>query len=256
MRGRLPAVVLAYHNVGPCDPAHDPHNLFVSPEKFAAQMDHLSRHREVVSLEEAVRAGGRGSRPRVAITFDDAYKSLLEHAVPVLEDKGFPATVFVPTGRLGANADWLDPSPCRFAIMDEQDMRSLEGSAMELESHGHDHIDMGKASEDRVFEDLARSVEILERITNRRPRFLAYPFGSLSGAAQRAARRAEFDAAFTIDSPHGGPFAHERVQVTPMDGRWLFSLKTTGNYMRIRHARPLKLAYRYVKPIVRRIVER
>jgi peptidoglycan/xylan/chitin deacetylase (PgdA/CDA1 family) len=66
--------------------------LSVTPEHFAEQMDVLAREAEVLPLAEAV-----GERRGVAITFDDAYRDVLETAAPVLTDRGLPATVFAPT---------------------------------------------------------------------------------------------------------------------------------------------------------------
>src|SRR5206468_4277004 len=73
---RLPArfVVLYYHTV----PAS-------ARTRFGVQMDVLARHARVV------RAAHSGELPRdtpcVAITFDDAFKSISEYAVPQLVER-------------------------------------------------------------------------------------------------------------------------------------------------------------------------
>ena len=38
----------------------------------------------------------------MAITFDDGYRSVLELALPILEELGVPATLFVPTDYIGS----------------------------------------------------------------------------------------------------------------------------------------------------------
>jgi peptidoglycan/xylan/chitin deacetylase (PgdA/CDA1 family) len=47
-------------------------------------------------------------RPRVAVSFDDAYRGALAHALPHLEAAGLPCTVFVAPALLGAGTTWWD----------------------------------------------------------------------------------------------------------------------------------------------------
>ena len=49
----------------------------------------------------------------LAVTFDDAYRSVGELAVPVLAELGVPATVFAPTAFVG------DPEPRGWEGTDE-----------------------------------------------------------------------------------------------------------------------------------------
>jgi len=97
--------ILVYHCVLPTDdPAHHllgtrTHN--VRPEVFREHVELLKRHFDVVSVDElADRARtGRSLRGLAAVTFDDGYRSVFDYAVPVLEELGIPATLFL-TGRL------------------------------------------------------------------------------------------------------------------------------------------------------------
>jgi peptidoglycan/xylan/chitin deacetylase (PgdA/CDA1 family) len=116
-RGR--ALVLAYHNIVPRgeSPAGDS-SLHLPQGGFARQLDILADACEVVPLA-SVLAGGDGSfaggaegrgdaRPRVAITFDDAYEGALTAGVEELKARGLPATVFVSPGLLGGRTFWWD----------------------------------------------------------------------------------------------------------------------------------------------------
>lgn len=89
--GRLP--VLAYHGVD-------------DPEGFRAQLDYLLRTRRPVSLDEVLDAAA-GRRPLpgrpVLITFDDGERSVLEHGLPILRERGVPAAVFVVAGLLDSD---------------------------------------------------------------------------------------------------------------------------------------------------------
>ena len=250
------ATVIAYHAVGGCPRDKDRHNLFVSLGAFAQQMEFLARRRRVVDLDEAVGGDVGPGPPAVAITFDDAYRNVLELASPVLRHHGFPAAVFVPTAYLGGRNTWIDDTPCDVTVMDEEELVAGDNAGLRMESHGHGHIDYGDATRERASEDLITSLQALESVTGRRPTYFAYPFGSHSDAAQAAARDAGLRAAFTIDEPHGGDFAYERVQITPLDGSALFALKTSGRYMGLRHGRATRAVYGAVKPLVRRVLGR
>lgn len=133
---RNPAVLL-YHAIGRCPAEIDEHGLFVSAEAFEEQMRYLSSKRRVVPLADVFDPAG-GPR-RVAITFDDAYKSVRDIAVPILQRYGFVATVFAPTAHLGLANSWDDPSKCDLKIMDADDLKAL-AEGHDIQSHGHSHI--------------------------------------------------------------------------------------------------------------------
>jgi len=105
MIAAAPSLILLYHRVA--ETSRDPQNLCVSPQTFAAHLDWLSQAGiEIVPLHEILR---HGSRPRVALTFDDGYADNAHHARPILEEKGAPATVFVVAGMVGSRSPfWWD----------------------------------------------------------------------------------------------------------------------------------------------------
>ena len=74
----------------------------------------------------------------VGLTFDDGYSEVLQHAVPVLKDHGFSATVFAVTGVLGGENVW-DPPPRR-KLMTEEDLQDLAACGFEVGSHTVSHV--------------------------------------------------------------------------------------------------------------------
>ena len=90
------------------DVANDPNQLCVTPGRFAEQLAALQRLGlrgvSVGTLVDAMRAGRQHGL--VGITFDDGYVSVLEAAVPELQRRGFTATVFIISGRLGGTNEW------------------------------------------------------------------------------------------------------------------------------------------------------
>ncbi|MER7847940.1 polysaccharide deacetylase family protein [Kitasatospora sp. NPDC096077] len=83
--------VLAYHGV-------------TDHRSFGAQLDRLRRLATPVSLEAVLQAvtERRPLPPRsVLVTFDDADRSVLTHALPALDARGIPATAFVISELIG-----------------------------------------------------------------------------------------------------------------------------------------------------------
>src|SRR4051812_5472161 len=96
---RLPAeqvnepLILCYHAV-----SRDwPTEFAIAPERLDAQLRMLlKRNFRPTTLTDATER--RGSGKRLVVSFDDACRSVLKEAAPVLAALDVPATVFVPTG--------------------------------------------------------------------------------------------------------------------------------------------------------------
>jgi peptidoglycan/xylan/chitin deacetylase (PgdA/CDA1 family) len=107
--GRVEPLILMYHRVTqlPCDPWR----LAVTPDRFAEQIEVLTRRRTVVPLGWLVEKleSGRAPERTVVITFDDGYVDVLRNAKPVLERFGASATAFLTTGAIGRQREfWWD----------------------------------------------------------------------------------------------------------------------------------------------------
>jgi peptidoglycan/xylan/chitin deacetylase (PgdA/CDA1 family) len=100
--------VLTYHNVLPpgVERSGD-RSLHVDFDAFRRQMDHLQVAYDVVPPHAAL-GDPSSDKPRVAITFDDAYRGAVDTAFPELSARGLPATVFVAPGILGSRGMWWD----------------------------------------------------------------------------------------------------------------------------------------------------
>jgi peptidoglycan/xylan/chitin deacetylase (PgdA/CDA1 family) len=103
-------LVLGYHRVvEDFDEAvrHEMASMLISAAMFERHVDFLARHFTFVSLDEvgeAVRRGIPFAKPVAAITFDDGYADVFDHAVPILKRKGISAAVFVVTDLVGRSA--------------------------------------------------------------------------------------------------------------------------------------------------------
>jgi peptidoglycan/xylan/chitin deacetylase (PgdA/CDA1 family) len=78
--------------------------MLVSRHMFERQLDWIGRRFRFTTLDELgarLESGEPLPTRMAAITFDDGYRDMYEHALPVLQRKGIPAALFVVT-------DWID----------------------------------------------------------------------------------------------------------------------------------------------------
>jgi peptidoglycan/xylan/chitin deacetylase (PgdA/CDA1 family) len=106
-RVRGKRLILAYHGIIPEGekPAGE-RALFIRQRDFAAHLDVLREVADVAALNDIDQVGD--GRPRVAITFDDAYKGAVREGVGELAKRQMPATIFVSPARLEGHVFWWD----------------------------------------------------------------------------------------------------------------------------------------------------
>lgn len=119
VRARRFCPVLTYHaveSVRGTNPLLGAKLHNVTPDALARQLELLSAHFQVLPIDElAERArAGRSLSGLAAVTFDDGYRSVIDHGVPVLEALEVPATLFVTTAVLRGRVMWRDK--IRFAL--------------------------------------------------------------------------------------------------------------------------------------------
>ncbi len=177
--------ILAYHQIVDDDfdvnaaPVGDrPYCLPAST--FAAQMDFLAQQQYVVmSLESLAESPtARCSQNRaVVITFDDGHVSNYTRAFPLLRERGWTATFFVVTNRIG-QGDWLNWSQ----------MREMSLGGMTIGSHTVTHPFLSQLSPQEIRWELEQSKKALENGLSKPILTFAIPYGyEPAGLAQMAA---------------------------------------------------------------------
>jgi peptidoglycan/xylan/chitin deacetylase (PgdA/CDA1 family) len=217
-----------YHSIGRF--ADDAVRLGTSPEQFQAHMGYLKRRNlRGVSVRELRRAESLGNvRGLVGITFDDGYADFLQMAVPVLEQLGFSATVFVVGGMLGEENDWawdrgLKP---RIKLLGAEDIRGVSTRGMEVGSHGLSHIPLAGLEPELLEEEVNLSRQVIGEALGERVEGFSYPYGSLDDAALEAVRRAGYTyACATPPRIEWQPYALPRVPVAENDNLPRFATK-------------------------------
>jgi peptidoglycan/xylan/chitin deacetylase (PgdA/CDA1 family) len=248
--------VLCYHSVEPAWVSP----LAIEPADFARHCAWLRAYRHVLPLDGdiSVLTDGRGrSREVTAITFDDGFAGVFEHAVPALSRHALPATVFLVAATLadgGPPVDWVRPKPAEPPRMLTRDMiLEMRQRGFGFGSHSFAHQDLTRLGEDECVRDLKDSRELLEGLLGAPVRLLAYPYGRHAAHVRRAAERAGYAYAFTLPESREepGPYAIPRVGLYRGNGVFALRMKTGQWYVASRTNRLypfLRTAWGAVRP--------
>jgi peptidoglycan/xylan/chitin deacetylase (PgdA/CDA1 family) len=175
----------------------------ISPRRFARQVERLARDGwRTLTLAEllACVAGRRAVGAReLALTFDDGYRGLREHAFPVLAAHGFGAIVAVVTEYAGRLNRWdVAYGGRRFAHLAWRDLRAWVGRGVEVVSHTATHPRLTWLSDGDVARELAWSRDVLRAELGAESPVVVYPFGAAGERERRLAAAEGYEAGFGL----------------------------------------------------------
>lgn len=168
------AVVLMYHRFG--DDRFPATNIRI--DQFRAHLDYLRDNQySVIPLSRLIAAldSGESLPPKaVVITIDDAFRSVFETGHPILQEYGFPYTVFVST-------DALDQSLSDYMTWDE--LAELADAGVSIANHGASHESLLKVAD--VAADVTQAQARLEEHVESLDGVFAYPYGEFDIGATK-----------------------------------------------------------------------
>jgi peptidoglycan/xylan/chitin deacetylase (PgdA/CDA1 family) len=193
--------ILAYHGIGlESSPIE---GLVIRPDSFRSQMRLLSALGfRNIALDEAVDRIRRGDPPKtpiLCITFDDGYHNIRAHALPILLEMGWTATVFVPTELVGTSNDWDASAPIPpIPLLNWSDLEFLTSKGILIGSHGKTHRSLLRLAEDECLTELRDSLSALRSRLPHCSLVFSYPFGHRNPATASLAQRSGYAAACSM----------------------------------------------------------
>lgn len=173
----------------------------ISVEVFAGQLDYLKNQGfQVLPLSQIARMVREGEAlpdKTVGLCVDDAFSSFAQQALPLLQQYGFPATLFVNTDAVGA-AGYLDWTQLQDAMTKGVEIGNHTAShayLVEMEE-GEDQ----SAWRQRIRADIARSQLAFKSHLGIEPDLFAYTYGEYSPAVIALIQEVGFSAAFAQQS--------------------------------------------------------
>lgn len=219
------AFILVYHRISKV--ADDPHLLAVSPKNFRDQVEYLKREYKILPLSTLVAnlKNNRLEARQTAITFDDGYADNLFEALPILEEMGVPATIFITTGKIDSNEPfyWDTNRPlsiCGRPLSKEELLQLAKSPLIEIGAHTVDHPNLGKTGSAQQKIEIENSKKTLEQLLGRTISLFAYPFGSAASYSKNTIetlKHSGFEAACSTKSrrllPEVDPYTLPRITV-------------------------------------------
>lgn len=204
----------------------------LSPQVFRQGIARLHQWGfRTLALADAVAMLRRGVAPpphSLVLTFDDGYRSVYTEGLPVLQEYGMTATVFVTVGEPG-EASARDRLPSLFGreMLAWDEIREMSRAGIAIGAHSLTHPDISRLPADRLEAEVCHSRTIIEeRLGSAVPGF-AYPYGRYDQRSYALVRR-HFDFAcsdiFALASPSSDPWALERVDTFYFRGPRRFGL--------------------------------
>lgn len=199
------AVILAYFSIG----NDDNPNTSLRREQFAAQMEELAgadyKVKPLTDIIAAYKTGKTLPTRTVAITFDGADKSILEHALPLLEKYKFPFTVFVPTEKTYAG------KPPYLSWSDLQTLKNTNLATFGL--HPANYGRLAGQSEESVRREINNALSAMRKKLSVKPVLFSYPYGEYDAAYKKIVKDSGFEAALGQQS--GVSYAGDDLYALP-----------------------------------------
>ncbi|MCX6181561.1 MAG: polysaccharide deacetylase family protein [Bacteroidetes bacterium] len=96
---------MVYHDVSSADELSHSKHYSTEITLFQKHIEFFQKNFSIVSLDELAKSKGWGNR--LAITFDDGFKSIKKNAIPLLREKNIPFTIFLNSSAVEGDSLWI-----------------------------------------------------------------------------------------------------------------------------------------------------
>lgn len=216
-----PIPILTYHQIAAPPAKGAPfRSLTVDPRLFTRHMRWLKRlgYRGLSMRDLEPYLSGERSGRVFGLTFDDGFRNVYQHAMPVLGALGFTATNYFVAGHPDGVNHWdahhgVASSP----LMSAAEIRAWAAAGHEVGSHTLDHIDLDKVEAEVACVQIDGARRVLEDLVQQPVEAFCYPYGHYQLLHAEMARQSGYRSATTTDRGrvHAGadPWQLPRVPV-------------------------------------------
>ncbi|MEQ8473007.1 MAG: polysaccharide deacetylase family protein [Marinoscillum sp.] len=168
----------------------------VSLNDFKAHLSYLKENEfRVLTFDAALdylKSDDRAQKTAV-ITIDDGYDSFYKNGLPLLEQFGFPATLFINTETVGGSD-----------YMDWEDLKDAQSRKIEIGNHTHSHAYFLNQPESERYENFKSELQLTQKLIRENlgttPTTFAYPYGELDEQMKEIVKSVGFKGAAAQNS--------------------------------------------------------
>lgn len=185
------AVMLIYHHV-----AEDtPRVSSVTPAEFRGHLQYLRDNNfQVIGLDvliDQLKSGKPIADNAVVITFDDSYENNFTTAHPILQEFGYPYTIFISPGDIDKGTG---------PVMNWQQIKQMSEDGVLVANHAmwHEHMarpEPGESEADwlkRIRQSILDAERRIKEVTGQNHQWLAYPYGEFSAKLEQLVQELGF----------------------------------------------------------------
>ena len=184
--------ILEYHMISEVDP-EEGWTYNVPPEEFRQQLDYLQQqgYTTITPLEFMKAKKGKFDLPEkpIILSFDDGYENNYTTMLPILEEHGMKAVVYMATNSIGK------PN-----YLNWQQLREMQDRGVEIGSHTANHQPLTHLDQKKQEEEMKLSKLLLEWNGIRTVFSFSYPNGEFSPAMPGMLKENEYLNAVTGDA--------------------------------------------------------
>jgi peptidoglycan/xylan/chitin deacetylase (PgdA/CDA1 family) len=236
----MDVLALCYHGISETWPA----TTTVKPGDFERQLELFTRlGYRGATLSEALTEPP--SERTLVVSFDDAHRSVLELAAPVMARLGIPGTIYVPTAYAGSDRPmgwdgydvWLGTEhESELLCLGWEELRGLAAAGWEVGSHTCTHPRLSQIGDAEIVAELTDSRRECEERMGAACSSLAYPYSDFDERAVRAAGEAGYRFATTVPRRPEAPLPLQWPRVGVYQGQSARRLRMRAWSRRLRPA--------------------
>ena len=192
------ARVLMYHSI--CEHIRkEKHNKWrVKPKDFEKQMNWFHKNNwksftisELVKLDEI-------PKKSFVVTFDDGFEDNFLNAFPILKKYNFKATIYLVPNQKTNHWEEKNTSVLSNLLNNEQILQMQNSGLIEFGSHTLSHVNLSTINDEQLLNELKKSKEEVEKITNQECEAFAYPYGKFDDNIVNSVKRVGYKNATVV----------------------------------------------------------
>lgn len=187
-----------YHSISE-HVGNEKHNKWrVKPNDFEKQMHWFYKNNwksftisELVKLDEI-------PEKSFVITFDDGYEDNYLNAFLILQKYNFKATIYLVPNQETNHWEEKNTSVLSKLLNEKQILEMQNSGLIEFGSHTLSHVNLSTINDEQLLNELKKSKEEVEKITNKECEAFAYPYGKFDDKIVQAVKNVGYKNATVV----------------------------------------------------------